>query len=255
MNMQSKTFCALGLVLLGVGITSSARATISYEISNAGLEAVNVSFDGTAYNGVLAGGIGINSTSGNTVAICTDFLGSLYLGNTYTYNSAVSVYTPGLTGVAPVWGADSGATTPTLALENAAQLFNNNVAVLTGNNTAAKAGLQLAIWDALYNTTGQGTVTGTRFSFGAGTAADAYASIYLSGLVDPSTLASDALSSVGFLIPNPDTAANGQNPDGSVPQELLVATPVPEASTMIAGALLLLPFGLCSLKSLRKTRI
>jgi hypothetical protein len=31
-------------------------------------------------------------------------------------------------------------------------------------------------------------------------------------------------------------------------------SPVPEASTVIAGVLLLLPFGLCALKSIRKAR-
>jgi hypothetical protein len=273
---QNLNYCALGLAALAVGLASTAQATISYQISNGGLETANVTFDGTSYNGILAGGIGITSTGGSGgpssyVSLCTDFMGSLYLGNTYTYNSPVSISSSGLTGIAPVWGADNSGksagsadlTSATYGLDNAAQLFYNNISVLTSGTTDQKAALQLAVWTALYDTTSVGAVTGSRFGFNVASAAGSLAATLIGELVNP-TSSSYVAPPVGLLVPSPATAANGNNPDGAPPQELLVAlptptpvppTPVPEASTVITGALLLLSFGVCSLKSFGKSRI
>jgi hypothetical protein len=266
-----------GVVALAAGLATQAQATLSYQISNAGLETANVTFDGTSYNGILAGGIGVTSTGGSGgsssfVSICTDFLGSLYLGNTYTYNSPVSISSPGLTGIAPTWGADNAGktsgtadtTSATYGLDNAAELFYHNIGVLTSGTTDQKAALQLAIWTALYDTTSAGAVdvTGSRFSFNVASTAGGIALNWLEGLVNP-TSSSYVDSPVGLLVPSPATAANGSNPDGEPPQELLVVmptpqalapTPVPEASTVITGTLLLLSFGVCSLKSFGKSR-
>jgi len=261
--------CISSLALMTAGFASSARATISYQISNAGLETANVSFDGTAYDGILAGGIGITQTGGSGgpssyVSVCTDFLGSLYLGSTYSYNSPISTSTAGLIGIDPTWGADNAGksgssadvTTAKLAIQNAAELFYNNIAILMTGTTDQKAGLQLAIWTALYDTTAAGNVitAASRFTFDPTSSAGHLALDWLSELVNPTT-SSFVEPPVGVLVPSPATAANGNNPDGAPPQELLVITPVPEASTIIAGALLFLPFGLCSLKSFRKSRI
>jgi hypothetical protein len=55
-----------------------------------------------------------------------------------------------------------------------------------------------------------------------------------------------------LLVPDPTT----QN--GNIAQELLLRTtdadPVPEPTTMVAGVLLLLPFGASTLRVLRKNR-
>jgi hypothetical protein len=56
------------------------------------------------------------------------------------------------------------------------------------------------------------------------------------------------------LAPDLDNASNGPNPDGNPPQGLLIYAPVPEASTVITATLLLLSFGMCSLKSFGKFR-
>ena len=268
----NQKYCILGAVALAAGLATQAKATLSYQISDAGLETANVTFDGTGYNGILAGGIGVTSTGGGTpssfVSVCTDFLGSLYLGNTYTYNSPVSITTPGLTGIDPTWGEDNANATPghtdqtsaTLGLDNAAELFSKNISILTSGTTDQKAALQLAIWTALYDTTVTGSIddlTG-RFLIGNGTTADSDAYAFLSGLINP-TSPSYTAPSVGILVPSPASAANGSgNPDGAPPQELLVTiptpTPVPEASTVITGTLLLLSFGLCSMKSFSKAR-
>jgi hypothetical protein len=81
---------------------------------------------------------------------------------------------------------------------------------------------------------------------------------WIDGLINP-TSSSYTTPNVGILVPSPATAANGNNPDGAPPQELLVNMPVPptavpEASTVVTGMLLLMSFGLCSLKSFGKSR-
>ena len=272
MKQMNRKYCILGIGVLVSGLALSANATISYQISNAGLETTDVSFDGTSYNGVLAGGIGISGSDGSSyVSLCTDFLGSLYLGSTYSYNSPVSVGSSGLTGIAPAWGADNAGktggaidqTSATYGLDNAASLFLNNLSVLKTGTTDQKAALQIAVWTALYDTTSTGTLdlTDGRFDFSADTGLDSDVLAYLNGLVNP-TSAGYTTPAVDLLVPSPATAANGNNPDGQPPQELLIPSsttqvvqPVPEASTIVTGALLLLSFGLCSLKSFGKSRV
>ncbi len=277
MKQINKKYCILGVAALAAGLAPQAQATISYQISNAGLESANVSFDGTAYNGVLAGGIGITSTGGSGgpssyVSLCTDFLGSLYLGNTYTYNAPVSITTPGLTGIAPAWGADNAGktgsaidtTSATLGLDYAAELFNNYGSVLTTGTTDQKAALQLAVWTALYDTTSSGVINaiGSRFDMNVLSSAGMTALGMLNQLVSPLS-SSYVAPSVSLLVPNPISGGINTNPDGAPPQELFVATPnpqalaptpVPEASTVVTGTLLLLSFGLCSLKSFGRSR-
>jgi hypothetical protein len=262
-NIRNKK--QLGYTLaLAMGAALSANATIAYQVSNAGLEYANVSLDSVNYNGILAGAIGLTETGGGNssyISICTDFLGSLYLGSTYTFNSPVSVSSTALVGVGldPVWGADnSGKTAATAdtasaqyALQNAAQIFANNIGVLNSGTVDQKAALQLAVWYALYDTSASGQITGSRFGFDGSSAAGAIADGWLTGLQNPSA-PGYAGPDVGLLVPSPATAANGNNPDGSPPQELLVA-PVPEASTVIAGMFSLLPLGLWGIRSLRKS--
>jgi hypothetical protein len=78
-----------------------------------------------------------------------------------------------------------------------------------------------------------------------------------------SNLGSIDANTSGVFVPNPTSTANVWRFDGS-PSELSVSTPasqgleptpVPEASTVIAGMLLLLSFGVCSLKSFWKFRV
>jgi hypothetical protein len=147
----------------------------------------------------------------------------------------------------PTWGQNASA-----AIQNASTLFANYSSLLTGGNVDQAAGLQLAIWMSLYDSTGIGAVnTGAGAELTAvsdSTAAtDAYA--LLNGLANltPAT-------TVQIFTPDTDTPANGNNPDGNPPQGLLLYAPVPEASTVITASLLLLSFGMCSLKSFGKFR-
>ena len=182
------------------------------------------------------------------MSVCTDFLGSLYLGNTYTYAAPVPTanalpgYHPD-----PAWGQNAPA-----AIQNAATLFGNFHSALTSGDYQAAAGLQLAIWTVLYDSTGVGT-------FNEGSGAE-FKALGTSGAISDENTFLSALgsltpsSNIDLLEPSPDSALNGNNPDLNPPQGLLIYAPVPEASTVITATLLLLSFGMCSLKSFGKFR-
>jgi hypothetical protein len=251
----------LALTLIVVWSVSQANATVSYQIGNGGLEYQTIQLagynSGNAFS-ALAGGIAITRTGGDTgvpnnyVTVCTDVGGTLYLGWTYTYDKPVAF--SGLSGVNPNWGADNGfGGTPTevsaaRAIQNAAELFYTHFDVLNGSDTIAKAALQLAMWDAIYDTDASGNLTGNRFTFSGNAAA--LAQEYLDALTHTTTYTG------GLLYPDP---LNQGNPNGEPPQELLMRTqdftPVPEPTTVLAGALLLLPFGASTLRILRKRQV
>jgi hypothetical protein len=259
-HMKRTRLLARGLVLTVIAVwsVSQANATVSYKVSDGGLEYDTITLAG--YNGgsafsALAGGIAIQRVGGDTgvpnnyVTICTDVGGTLYLGWTYTYDKPVPF--SGQTGINPNWGADNGfGGTPNeasaqKAIQNAAELFYTHFDVLTTGTTSQKAALQLAVWDAIYDTDATGQLTGNRFSFSGNSAA--LAQTWLDALTHTTSYTG------GLLYPDP---LNQGNPNGEPPQELLMRTqdftPVPEPTTVIAGALLLLPFGASTLRILRR---
>jgi len=68
---------------------------------------------------------------------------------------------------------------------------------------------------------------------------------------DTVTFTSDFGPTLGIASGNDGSVSwNSSNPGGQ-----LVAVPVPEASTVMAGALMLLPFGIGAVRSLRKERV
>jgi hypothetical protein len=288
-------------LVVGFCLTNRASAQVSYTIANApssstgsgyaDLEEVNISIDGSTINNAFAGGIVI-SESGMPVAglpaeyttVCTDVNATLYLGDTYKFSTPASFLNPTtLTGIDPSWGAVNtpgnvtvhgiNSANATQGIENAAYLFYNYSGGLSvntgiGGSATQMAALQLAVWEALYDTTTSGQVvlgSGSRFQALAGgdqtVVADATALI--NGL--------DSLAQAGnfgytgdLLVPNPATPNNGSpylnaNYDNEPPQELLYGiakpqgnTAVPETSTVLAAALLLLPLGASTLRILRK---
>jgi hypothetical protein len=253
MNKFDKNIQALAAIVLACGLSSQAKADIDYQISDYSLENVSVSINGgSSFETVLAGGIGITETGssgsvGNApssyVSVCTDFGGSLYLGKSYSFAAPVNT-TPapaGYTGY-PNWSQQP------YALENAATLFANYSSALTSGNSDAAAGLQLAIWSALYDSTGVGAVnTSGTFQAASGSAAYTDMNNYLTDLVGLTP------TSAEILLPDPVGSPQG-NPDGKPPQALLLVAPVPEASSMVAAGMLLLAFGMSSLKSFGKFR-
>jgi hypothetical protein len=286
-NINLIRLLALVLVLAGCGFNASATMNyVDYTVANAqtgsgsgyaDLEAFNVDFENSAYNGVLAGGIVINQpdTSADPnnpampqtyVTVCTDFEGSLYLGHTYKYSASASPFS-GLKGIDPTWNY------PSLAIQNAAKLFytygnlssggidggNQNA---TGSTLENMAALQLAVWMVLYDTGSNGKVL---MNNGQLLSSDEFY-ISTAGNAGKDTGAiTEALGWVatlngnydyaGYLLqPDPTNSAQG-NPNGHVPQELLMANPsVPEPATVFAGALLLLPLGASTIRTLRKYR-
>jgi len=263
LTVQAFVFC---LVLWG--LANVATASVTYSINNGGLESFNVSIDGTAINGALAGGIAIQQVLPNNpslpvdyVTLCTDIQGTLYLGSSYEYNTPTTPFS-GQTGVNPTWGADNGpghilnsAANAAQAIQNAAYLFYNYGQLTSaglGGTTEEKAALQLAVWSALYDTTDNGTVMGSRFSFSGGDAtAVAQANSWLSSLNSQADAGNFGYT--GYLLSPSSLTANGAGSEP--PQELFLgAAPVPEYSTVIAGALLLLPFGTSALRILRRNR-
>jgi len=268
-------------LLSGLSLSAAKGAMVNYNIGNGGLESFNITYNyGTGLNtsigGALAGGISITEVPGGTASsgfpasydtVCTDIGGTVYLGGTYCYD--LSGYT-GLSGVRPSWGLDAYDNTLSAkqlqieqgdAIQNAAEIFYNNFNSLQNGSTDQKAAVQLAVWAALYDTTLSGTVAvsldsngnlvGNRFTASAiGDQNAIYlAAGMLSGLNGNYGLTGD------LLYPNPTYQGNG---DGEPVQELLLRTqdapPVPEPTTIVAGAMLLLPFGMSTLRMFRKNR-
>ena len=258
-----RTIQTLAFALAVAGSITVASASVTYQIDNGGLEAFNVAIDGNSINGALAGGILINQVSSSDptlpssyVTVCTDIEGTLYLGQSYEYNTPVTPFS-GQSGVNPTWGDGSNDGSAAKAIQNAAYLFYTYGQLTSagiGGTTEQMAALQLAVWEALYNTTASGSVTGTRFTVSGGDAtAIAQAAGWLTSL-------NGIYDYTGYLLyPNP---LSGVNADGEPPQELLIADgdaqpaiqSVPESTTVIAGALLLLPFAASTFRIFRRKR-
>lgn len=253
---------ALAFALAAAGFVSAANASVTYSIANGGLESFDVTIDSTTINGALAGGILLNEVSSTDpsmpasyVTVCTDIGGTLYLGQNYTYDTPPTSFA-GQSGVQPTWGDGTTASSAAAAIQNAAYLFytyGQLTGTGVGGTTDQKAALQLAVWAALYNTTASGAVTGTRFSVAGSSTALTLAENYLTDLNAQSGVGNFGYN--GYLL-TPDPALGGinANADGKPPQELLIGTPVPEAPTVIAGMLLLLPFAASTYRILRRKR-
>jgi len=277
----AQTLAVATVTLLSV---STAKAQeVKYSISDGGLESFNLSYNygpGTAnddsVSGALAGGIAITKQAGGSmpggfpasyVTVCTDIGGTVYEGSTYGYDLDSFA---NQVGIRPEWGLNAydgtlGGQLPIEqgeAIQNAAQLFYAHYSVLSGSSTTDKAALQLAVWAAVYDTSYGGTVApiattlgsgvgGARFAVSSGdSAAISEADSWLSVLNGTYTYTGN------LLFPDPNTTQG--NGDGEPVQELMMrttdATPVPEPTTLIAGALFVLPFGASTLRFLRKNR-
>jgi len=247
-----------------VSCVGSARATL-YTIGDGGLDwGFGLSIDGISESGGV-GGIALTSGSGTIISVCTDISGVVYLGSSYNYVQVAFSAQGGLDGLNPNWGfgnPGTGVLTPAQkavaseAIQNAAYLFYEHQSVLTGGSVADKAALQLAVWEALYDT---GNPLG--FSFGTGrfdasggsateTAALATALSWLTTDVGLDGTKSH-LQFSGNLLQAQDLSGN---PQTGVQEMLFNLTPVPEASTVIAGLMLLLPMGVATTRIWRRNR-
>jgi hypothetical protein len=258
---------------------SEAKAAwATYNIQDGGLETFTLQVadyhGGTPFS-ALAGGIRIVKQSGSDthapaeyITVCTDIGGTLYLGLNYGYNAPAGF--SGQDGLNPNWGAgNTGNSLPNpnnaiAAIQNAAKIFYDHyTAVLTPiagtpapSLITQRAALQLAVWDALYDSVanvafGANDLSIGRFqATGADSAAISLANSWLCGLTGNYNIAGNLL----YPVVDYPTSGNNNEP----PQELLMriedVTPVPEPTTVIAGALLLLPLGASTLRKLSKKR-
>jgi len=179
----------------------------------------------------------------NLLTFCTD-VGVDWNNNTTPY-TAKTFSDPSSSGVAPPWSKDPQ------AVENAAYIYNNiflpakKARTLTADEAA---GIQLAIWKVLYETKANGTLDTTSFSAGY-----LQATGFGNGITDAGTYLTDlqnAQADHTFAVYN----ETWLDPTYANSQGLIYSPCVPEPTTIIAGALLLLPFGASTLRGLRRNR-
>lgn len=220
-----------------------------------------------------AGNIGYVRYGGNTVNC---FAGAFQLtvvnqsqgGNTFTIGSFctdVGVdwknkdnYTAqsfnGATGINPSWSTDPQ------SIENAAWLYNT---FFVGQTTTAAedAGLQLAIWKVLYDTTASGLIayntlssifsTGSFTAWGFSSAAMLDAENYVADLDASRNGGSFTTYDDTWLSPN-DNDSQGLLYTPSTPGNN--TAPVPEPTTIISGILMALPLGVSAFRILWKNK-
>lgn len=242
------------VVAFSTGVETTWAAFVNYSVSGGGFGGVNVTWDGTTVD-TPAGGLVLSKVSGDAsmpqtiLSVCIDIGGTLILGRSYGYSAPTSF--EGQSGFNPTWGAGnqgnlSSSDNAMAAIQAAANIFYAHSSVLSLGSVTEKTALQLAVWEALYDTQAGGTtygLDGGRFKVNSGNSAAL-------------SLASDWLNDVGnttyagfLLMPDPMQQYNYTG------QEVFFGvTPVPEASTIIAGALLLLPLAASSARILRRSR-
>jgi len=123
------------------------------------------------------------------------------------------------------------------------------------------AGLAMAMYEALYDSTGYGVIGSPNANFKVSTwvgGSQSWYNTYIAGMLGTGEASAvQANKADGYvLVPTADVTWNGSTPTvtGGGQEFILNFTPVPEPTTMIAGALLLLPFGASTLRFLRRNR-
>lgn len=240
--------------LINDGDSLTISGTIAAQDQTAG-DIGYVRYGGNTVNcfaGAFALTVVNNSQGGNTFTIgsfCTDVGVDWKNKDNYTAQSF-----NGATGISPVWSQDPQ------SIENAAWLYNT---YFVGQSTTAAqdAGIQLAIWKVLYDTTASGTIayntlstlfsTGSLNAWGFSTSAMTDAENYVAAL--------DAARNGGAFMTYIDTLLK---PNANDSQELLYTpatpgnntAPVPEPTTILSGILLALPLGISAFRILRKKK-
>jgi len=218
---------------LAVASSASAQITVTIDSVNPG-EIVNLVVTPTvgsgvpAYNGVVYAGIYNLTVNGAPVpTFCIDVAHDVYLGETfhdYSYTALAS---------APASPAGPMNITQAADIEKLWAAYYS----AAKNSPVMAAALQVAIWETLGNGNQKYTVTE---SDNVGVATEAAGMLAaLPGL--------SREANVNALV-----SSDGQG-YAADPQSLPPSV-VPEPSTMLAGALLLLPFGASTLRILRRNR-
>lgn len=258
-NQILRLFVATGLAVVAASAQAGIMIGDSLTVTSTGLTGVGgyVSYNGGSWLRTTAGAFSLNvvdtTQAGATLQIqsfCTDV--GVAWKNTDVYTA--KTFSDAGTGVYPAWSAGES------SIQAAAYLYNTYFVGQT-LTAAQDASLQLAIWKVLYDSSVGGLVADT--SFGAGK---------LQAFGFTGTIVADA----AVLVQNVNTAiTSGKfvtytgvwlSPDDGKSQGLIYspgtpvnsnvpATSVPEPTTIVAGALMLLPFGVSAFKIIRRKQV
>lgn len=180
--------------------------------------------------------------------VCLSPLGNLSSG--YAGNYTLQTFAAAGSGINP-----SAWVTPT-GIQNANYLFSTFAPALEGGKTLngfvgsvndQAATLALAMYTALYNSTSYGHASDGTANSGFDVALSGnLATDYNDFLSDIATGYNGSSQPAGAVL-TPNAGQSGA-------QQTIIFTPVPEASTIIAGALMVLPFGVSTFRIMRKRR-
>ena len=261
---------ALGVaVLFGASVTANATIVLQYTdtgtYAQAGFQADSASYiNGNELIGIYHFNVNPALPS-EFYSVCLDPAGLLdrswHVYTTLSFQQA----NPGI--FPSAWKSGTvGSVTEYWGIQNASYLWNTyglNIVNNTGNTghqNERAAALEFAIWSALYNSTAYGAMnTGTGVGVwhpnGLDSTIQDYFDTYVTGLNNTHgnipLYTGDILRGTGYN-------ESGQQQEflalGTPVPFSALGTPVPEPTTMIAGALLLLPFGASTLRFVRKNR-
>jgi len=171
--------------------------------------------------------------------------------DTGTHNYTSDTFLQGAPGRNPAQWA--GGTANDWGIQNAQYLWRLfSPTIIASGNAAQGSGLALAMYEALYDSTAYGltdTADAGRFYVTAGlsgsvlTAYNSYLGV-LNGVSSAASVSANLCN--GNILRSAETGA-GQDLIWNI-------TPVPEPTTIVAGALLLLPFGASTIRFMRKNR-
>ena len=239
MDMQKLRLVILAVVLAGAS-NASASVTLTFvnvspygivnlQVKAAGANVISFPFSGGVYAGIYNQVLSVNGGPPvSTPSFCIDVSREITFGETFTDYSYTSLNLAPLAPAGPMG---------TVAAADVEKLWAAYYTPSTANALDAAA-LQVAIWKVVAQQVGTYTVTVSDYPGYSGVTAES--NIMLANL--PNLTAEANL--VGLVSPN------GQNYVVVPPPNL---TLVPEPPTMIAGVLLLLPFGASTLRLLRKS--
>jgi hypothetical protein len=235
MNMRKLQLAILAAALAGA---SSASASLTVTIDSPSPEQiVDIAVSGTFTVPTTEVYAGINNETVNgvgTPSLCIDVYRDVTIGEQFSDYSYSTLASAPLTPTGPM-----GATAATDIEELWAAYYSSASADTSGLTAAA---LQVAVWEILGDGTHGYTVTASGNTAVTSEAADMLAQLASGDLTAKADLqALVSLDGQNYVVPN--------NEGGNV-----VPNAVPEPTTIIAGALLLLPFGASALRILRKTR-
>jgi hypothetical protein len=213
----------LKLAILAASLAGAMSASASLTVYETGVnpgEVINISVPGFYTGGAWAGIYNLTVNTLPTPSFCVDVwrFSPSGAGNDYSYTALES---------APVLPGTAMGTDAATKVEKLWAKYFPQIGTVADHNLEAAA-LQVAIWETVAHGNGKS------FSVGAGAVATLADTMYNDpdlGNVSPAHL-------IGLVSP---TTQN-------------YAVPVPEPTTLIAGALLLLPFGASTMQSLRKNR-